>query len=133
MIDVLLEKNETPSAAECFFYELPLESEPVPVHIHNHEEEFFFIFEGQAKFNISGKETIVQEGDFVPVHRGTPHGFQQHGNKSCKMWVVATGRDNLADYLEQVSLILKGNYSEEESRQRFYKLFKKYEITIPGF
>ena len=133
LIDVLLEKNETPSNAECFLYELPVGSEPVPVHFHDHEEEFFFVFEGSAKFIVNGESFIAEPGTFIPVHRGTPHGFQQYGETSCKLWVVATGRDSLADYLSAVSEILNGEYSENKSREKFFKLFKEYGITIPNF
>ena len=133
LIDVLVEKGETPSNTECFLYELPVGSEPVPVHFHDHEEEFFFIFEGRASFTINGESFVAGPGDFIPVHRGTPHGFQQHGKTSCKIWVVATGRDSLANYLSDVSDILNGGYSESESREKFFKLFREYGITIPGF
>ena len=133
LINVLLEKNETPSHTECFLYELPVGSEPVPVHFHDHEEEFFFVFEGSAKFTVNGESFIAQPGQFIPVHRGTPHGFQQHGDTSCKIWVVATGRDSLANYLSDVSNILNGAYSETETREKFFKLFKEYGITIPDF
>ena len=133
IIDVLLEKHETPSNAECFLYELPLGSEAVPIHIHDHEEEFFFIVDGEAKFIVNGKTIIAKSGDFIPVHRGIPHGFQQHGSNHCKMWVVATGRDSLANYLNEVSNILLSDYSEAEAREKFLKLFQEYGITIPDF
>ena len=49
------------------------------------------------------------------------------------MWVVATGRDCLADYLSEVSEILNGAYTENESREKFFALFRKYGIQIPNF
>ncbi|PIQ42520.1 MAG: hypothetical protein COV52_10350 [Gammaproteobacteria bacterium CG11_big_fil_rev_8_21_14_0_20_46_22] len=132
-IDVLLQKSQTPSQAECFHYTLPKGSEPVPAHIHAEEEEFFFIIDGQACFTINGEKRIAKAGDFIPVHRGTPHGFQQHGDKDCIMWVVASGKNSLADYLKGVAEILNGNDSEALAKERFLALFKRYGVTIPNF
>ncbi len=44
-----------------------------PVHTHPDTDEAFYVADGDAMFNLDGREFAARAGSFVFVPRGTPH------------------------------------------------------------
>jgi mannose-6-phosphate isomerase-like protein (cupin superfamily) len=42
-------------------------------HHHDHEDELFFVARGTLRIKFRDRETIVREGEFIIVPRGTEH------------------------------------------------------------
>ncbi len=132
-IDMFLEKRDSSGKNECFLYTLSKESHPVPEHFHNELDEFFFVIEGEVRFIISGEYFIAKPGDFIPVLRGTLHGFHQYGSRTSKMWVTTSGASGLAEYFQELSYILNTSYTNNEMVHKFSELFGIYDVVIPEF
>ena len=130
LIEVYLDRSDTASKSESFALTLPVGSQQVPEHYHEKLEELFLITEGEVKFIVSGESFIAKAGDFIPVQRGTLHGFGHHGEIDSKMWVTTVGEAGLLDYLKEVSDILNADLSESEKKQKISALFDHYDAKV---
>lgn len=59
-----------------------------PLHRHGREDEFFFIAEGNLKFQVEGRETLVSSGAAVLAPRGSVHSFVNVGNRPSRMIII---------------------------------------------
>ena len=48
----------------------------VPLHVHSHEDEFWYIIEGEIRFNIGGETVTGGPGTFAYIPKDVPHTFQ---------------------------------------------------------
>ncbi len=56
-------------------------------HVHENDE-FFFILEGQAKFHLNGKETVVGPYTSMYCPSNIPHGISNAGDTELKYLVI---------------------------------------------
>lgn len=61
-----------------------------PLHIHANEDEAFYVLEGQLRFLLDGESHGAPSGSFVFLPRGTPHCFQNIGDRPARMLVLFT-------------------------------------------
>lgn len=52
-----------------------------PLHRHSGQDEWWYILEGEFRFEVDGREIYARTGDTVFAPRGTVHTFQNIGNK----------------------------------------------------
>jgi quercetin dioxygenase-like cupin family protein len=60
-----------------------------PPHIHDREDETFYLRQGTLTIQVGDKTLIASPGDLVQLPRGVMHCFQNTGNVSAKVLVVA--------------------------------------------
>jgi mannose-6-phosphate isomerase-like protein (cupin superfamily) len=51
-----------------------------PLHLHRDQDEWWYILEGEYRFEVDGREIHARAGDTVFAPRGTRHTFQNTGN-----------------------------------------------------
>ncbi len=60
-----------------------------PLHVHHREDEGFWILEGNATFEVGGKQIEAGPGDFVFGPRDIPHKYTV-GDAGCRMLFIFT-------------------------------------------
>lgn len=61
-----------------------------PPHVHRREDESFFVREGTFSFLCGDRQTILQEGAFAYIPKGTLHTFRNIGERPGRLLVVVT-------------------------------------------
>ncbi len=61
-----------------------------PLHVHANEDEAFYVLEGQLRFRLDAELKSAPAGSFVFVPRGTPHCFQNIGDRPARILVLFT-------------------------------------------
>jgi quercetin dioxygenase-like cupin family protein len=61
-----------------------------PLHVHRGENEAWYVIEGELRFRLGEDEASAPAGSFVFVPRGTPHCFQNPGDRPARILVVFT-------------------------------------------
>src|SRR6266702_4264257 len=51
-----------------------------PLHLHRDQDEWWYILEGEYRFEVDGQEIYARAGDTVFAPRGSRHTFQNIGN-----------------------------------------------------
>jgi len=76
-----------------------------PLHRHRDQDEWWYIVEGEYRFEVDGRETYAQTGDTVYAPRGSAHTFQNVGNRPGRTLttVVPGGVDLFFEELETVA------------------------------
>jgi mannose-6-phosphate isomerase-like protein (cupin superfamily) len=84
-------------------YTLPLEGPPL--HRHRDHDEWWYIVEGEYKFEVDGEEIFASAGDTVFAPRGSRHTFQNVGEGRGRTigTAVPGGLDLFFEELEQVA------------------------------
>ena len=80
----------------------PLEGPPL--HRHRDQDEWWYIVEGEYRFEVDGEEIYASAGDTVFAPRGSRHTFQNIGNERGRTMttVVPGGVDLFFEELEEV-------------------------------
>ena len=65
---------------------MPLEGPPL--HRHRDQDEWWYIVEGEYRFEVDGEEIYASAGSTVFAPRGSSHTFQNIGSK--QGWTIAT-------------------------------------------
>ena len=81
----------------------PLEGPPL--HRHRDQDEWWYILEGEYKFEVDGQEIYARAGDTVFAPRGSRHTFQNIGTTPARTLttVVPGGLDIFFEELETVA------------------------------
>jgi quercetin dioxygenase-like cupin family protein len=61
-----------------------------PLHVHANEDEAWYVLEGELRFRLGAETASAPAGSFVFVPRGTPHCFQNAGEKPARILVLFT-------------------------------------------
>lgn len=61
-----------------------------PLHVHAGEDEAWYVLEGELRFRLGEKLAHAPAGTFVFVPRGTPHCFQNSGDRPARILVLFT-------------------------------------------
>jgi mannose-6-phosphate isomerase-like protein (cupin superfamily) len=61
----------------------------LPLHEHLYEDGFFFVLEGEYRFEIGDKPSTAAQGTSVFVPRGTAHKFRQVSDGAATLLVVS--------------------------------------------
>ena len=64
-----------------------------PVHSHPHTDEGFYVAEGDAMFNLDGREVAAPAGSFVFVPRGMPHTAWNAGDGPLRGIIIVSPGD----------------------------------------
>ena len=61
-----------------------------PLHTHANEDEAWYVLEGTLRFRLGDEDAAAPAGSFVFVPRGTPHCFQNAGDRPARILVLFT-------------------------------------------
>lgn len=61
-----------------------------PLHAHANEDEAFYILEGHLRYLLDGELHDAPAGSFIFIPRGTPHCFQNIGDRQARILVLFT-------------------------------------------
>jgi quercetin dioxygenase-like cupin family protein len=61
-----------------------------PRHRHANEDEAWYVIEGDLRFELGDEIAVAAPGSFVFVPRGTPHCFQNAGDRPARILVLFT-------------------------------------------
>lgn len=73
-VRILADSASTGGACAIFEETGPYGGGP-PLHRHTHDDEHFYILEGEFKFSVDGKESVVGPGGYIFAPRGSVHTF----------------------------------------------------------
>lgn len=78
----------------------PLEGPPL--HLHRNQDEWWYVLEGEYKFEVNGQELFAGAGAAVFAPRGAPHTFQNIGSTPGRIMttVVPGGLDIFFEEVE---------------------------------
>lgn len=73
-----------------------------PLHLHRDQDEWWYILEGEYRFEVDGQEIYARAGDIVFAPRGSRHTFQNIGATAGRTvtTVVPGGIDTFFEELE---------------------------------
>jgi mannose-6-phosphate isomerase-like protein (cupin superfamily) len=78
------------------------------VHTHWREDELWYVLEGDYRFKVGEAMFRVSEGGMAFGPRGAPHGFQNVGDTSGRLLVIATP-SGVERFFEQCAELLPGS------------------------
>ena len=76
-----------------------------PLHVHANEDEFWYLIEGDLRFKLGEEMHHAPQGSFVFVPKGTPHNFQNVGDRPARILVMFTpaGMEAFFDRFSQLA------------------------------
>ncbi len=97
-----------------------------PEHFHLYQDEWFYVLEGEVRFRVDGKETVVGPGESVLGPRRVPHCFAGTGEKPARMLITFTPAGKMEEFFRAVA-VPNGPKMEGNAA-----LFAKYEMQYVG-
>lgn len=100
-----------------------------PLHRHLDQDEYWYILEGEYRFEVDGREIYGGPGDVVFAPRGSRHTFQNMGDTAGRVvtTVVPGGLDLFFEELETV--VPAGAVPDPV---KMVPLFEKYRLELLG-
>jgi mannose-6-phosphate isomerase-like protein (cupin superfamily) len=100
-----------------------------PLHLHRNQDEWWYILEGEYKFEVDGQEIYARAGATVFAPRGSRHTFQNIGAIPGRMvtTVVPGGLDLFFEELE--TAVPRGTVPEPA---KMFPIFEKYDLELHG-
>lgn len=75
-----------------------------PEHFHLYQDEWFYVLEGEVRFRVGGKETLVRPGESVLAPRMVPHCFAGTGEKPARMLITCTPAGKMEEFFRAVAV-----------------------------
>jgi mannose-6-phosphate isomerase-like protein (cupin superfamily) len=97
-----------------------------PEHIHLYQDEWFYVLEGEVRFRVDGKETLVGPGESVLGPRRVPHCFAGTGEKPARMLITFTPAGKMEEFFRAIA-VPNGPKMDGNA-----PLFAKYEMRYVG-
>jgi mannose-6-phosphate isomerase-like protein (cupin superfamily) len=100
-----------------------------PLHLHRDQDEWWYIVEGEYRFEVDGQEIHARAGATVFAPRGSRHTFQNIGTAPGRMvtTVVPGGLDLFFEELE--TAVPRGTAPDPA---KMLPLFEKYRLELLG-
>ncbi|ODU53598.1 MAG: hypothetical protein ABT04_04475 [Granulicella sp. SCN 62-9] len=95
-----------------------------PEHFHLYQDEWFYVLEGNVRFRVSGKETVVGPGESVMGPRRVPHCFAGTGEKPARMLITFTPAGKMEEFFRAVAV--------PNGPKMDAALFARYEMRYVG-
>lgn len=95
-----------------------------PEHFHLYQDEWFYVLEGEVRFRVDGKETLVKPGESVLGPRRVPHCFAGAGEKPARMLITFTPAGKMEEFFRAIA-VPNGPKMEPA-------VFAKYEMQYVG-
>ena len=95
-----------------------------PEHFHLYQDEWFYVLEGEVRFRVGGKETLVRPGESVLAPRMVPHCFAGTGEKPARMLITCTPAGKMEEFFRAVAV--------PNGPKMDAALFARYEMQYVG-
>jgi quercetin dioxygenase-like cupin family protein len=73
-----------------------------PRHLHRHQDEWFYVLEGQFRFEIGGEQFLLGPGGSAFGPRGVPHGWAFVGESTGRILFVFTPAGRMEAFFHEV-------------------------------
>lgn len=73
-----------------------------PRHLHHYQDEWFYVVEGQYRFEIGGKHVLLERGGAAFGPRGVPHAWAFVGEGAGRILFVFTPAGRMQDFFREV-------------------------------
>ena len=105
----------------------PLEGPPL--HCHHEHDEYWYIVEGNYRFEVDGEEIYASAGSTVFAPRGSRHTFQNIGSEPG--WTIATSVPGGIDlFFEELENVVPRGAAPDPAKVR--PVFEKYRQELLG-
>jgi len=100
-----------------------------PLHRHREQDEWWYILEGEYRFEVDGEEIYARDGDIVFAPKGSRHTFQNIGTRLGRTLTttVPGGVDEFFEELETVAP--RGSVPD---RAKMLPIFEKHGQELLG-
>ena len=100
-----------------------------PLHLHRDQDEWWYVIEGEYKFEVDGEEIYARAGATVFAPRGSRHTFQNIGTTTGRTLttVVPGGLDLFFEELETV--VPRGTVPDPV---KMVPIFEKHRLELLG-
>lgn len=95
-----------------------------PLHLHLEQEEWFYVMEGQVRFQIGEKQLQLKAGDSVLAPRMVPHAFTAVGATPAKMLIGFTPAGRMERFFIDAA--------KQKGALQDAAFFAKYDMKIVG-
>lgn len=99
---IKLSSKDTNGQYAAVFLDNPPNTQ-IPLHIHENEDEVYDVIEGEVEFTVSGKTTLLKDGDTIFLPRNIPHTWKVVGTKNAKVHlnIFPAGLENMFEELSK--------------------------------
>ena len=97
-----------------------------PLHIHPLQDEWFYIVEGEYKFQVGANVYQMNKGDTIFLPRGIQHAFIQL-TENGKMIVSYLPAGKMEDFFK-----VTNDWKVPPSKEEIAKVFKEHEMEVVG-
>jgi len=84
MVTIIADSRMT-GGAYSVFEDLVFPGQGMRLHVHSREDETLYVLEGELQVVLGDQTYSAKVGDFAHMARGTPHRFQNVGDKPARM------------------------------------------------
>ena len=75
-----------------------------PVHFHLHQDEWFYVMEGEVRFEVAGVRKTLRAGESVLGPRMVPHGFAGVGETPARMLIAFTPAGKMEEFFRTTAV-----------------------------
>lgn len=97
-----------------------------PLHIHLYQDEYFYIIEGEYRFQVGEDIYMMNSGDTIFLPRNIPHAFVQLTDKA-KVLVSYMPAGKMEDFFKTTDA-----WTSPPSTIEIEKVFEEHEMKIVG-
>lgn len=100
-----------------------------PTHIHRVENEWFYVLEGDMKFQVASDLFRVSSGGCVFAPRMVPHVFQNVGQTPARILALAVPAGRMEAFIVELDALFAARAPEPASIKA---VFEKYGLELVG-
>jgi mannose-6-phosphate isomerase-like protein (cupin superfamily) len=100
-----------------------------PLHRHKGQDEYWYIVEGQFRFEVDGREIYARTGDTVFAPRGSSHTFQNVGDTPGRTITTAIP-GGIDVFFEEIEAVAPRGSAPDPAR--LMPVFKKHRQELLG-
>ncbi len=98
-----------------------------PCHVHRAEDETFWVIDGALRFRLGDEVHSAPTGSFLFIPRGTPHCFQNVGDRPARVMVLLTP-SGMEWFLERLAALGPDDVDQET----FLTLMREEGMDVVG-
>ncbi len=97
-----------------------------PLHIHPFQDEWFYVIEGNYRFQVGDEQYEMKAGDTIFLPRNVPHAFIQLTEKG-KMIVSYLPAGKMESFFE-----ITDKWTSPPTKDEVAKVFAEHDMTVVG-
>ncbi len=97
-----------------------------PLHIHPHQDEWFYVLDGEYRFQVGDEQYSMQKGDTIFLPRNVPHAFVQLTTQASVI-VSYLPAGKMESFFEATS-----KWAAPPSKEEVIKVFADYDMIVVG-